>query len=74
MDTDLYLVIGCLLVVIAIPRAVAALADLRKPVFSLLLFLVGCGLVFYGHTQVPGGYTFADVPNAFARVIGGWLN
>ncbi|WP_116598962.1 hypothetical protein [Primorskyibacter marinus] len=74
MESDLYLVLGCLLGVFSITRAAAALADGRAPVFALILLVIGGGLVGYASYLEPGGLTFDDVPRAFAAVIGRIIN
>ena len=44
--------------------------DRRPPRVSALLIVVGGGLIGYAITQKPGGYSLADVPEAFVNVIG----
>ncbi|SMC80620.1 hypothetical protein [Primorskyibacter flagellatus] len=74
MESDLYLVLGCVLGTFSITRAASALADGRAPIFALIMLIVGGGLVGYAYHLEPGGLTFDDVPRAFAAVIGRIIN
>ncbi|WP_235888933.1 hypothetical protein [Maritimibacter alexandrii] len=70
MPFDLYMVIGVIILALAIPSGMGAWIDRRPPRVSALLIVVGGGLIGYAITQKPGGYSLADVPEAFVNVIG----
>ncbi len=73
MQFDLYLTIGALVLVFAIPAVVSAFSDGRAPRLAAILVLIGGGLVTWAVTQKPGGYTLTDIPRAFVRVLGEYL-
>ena len=70
MNTDLYLVVGILVVVLAIPAVFAAYSEGRVPRAASILVLIGGSLIVMALTKKPGGYEVQDIPNAFYRVIG----
>ncbi len=74
MDTDLFLVIGLLLAGLSVPSLLSAYADARAPRAASILVLIGGTLIVVALTQKPGGYTFADIPQAFLRVIARVVN
>ena len=73
MEPDLALVIGVLLAGFSFVGIVSAISDSRAPRASALTILIAGGLVVYALNAQPGGYTFEDIPNAFVRVISGFL-
>ncbi|MEH7829576.1 hypothetical protein [Gemmobacter denitrificans] len=70
MNSDLYLVIGITLVILAIPSMFSAFVDGRAPRAAAIILLIGGGLMVTGFSMKPGGYEVQDIPNAFFRVIG----
>lgn len=74
MQFDLYLVIGLVIAGFAIPSIVSALSDGHAPRVPAIMVLLGGGLVAIAVSQKPGGYTWEDVPQAFVRVVGYFLN
>lgn len=73
MNSDLFLVIGLILGVFAIPSIVSSFSDQRAPrVAALVLISAGC-LVVYAIQKKPGGYSLNDVPAAFVRVVGSFM-
>lgn len=73
MNSDLYLVIGLILGVFAIPSIVSSFSDRRAPrVAAFVLVAAGC-LVIYAIQKKPGGYAIKDIPAAFVRVVGAFL-
>jgi hypothetical protein len=74
MDTDLTLVIGLVVCALAIPSLLAAFADSRPPRAGSIMVLIGGVLVVVALTKRVGGYTFAEIPHVFVRVIGDMLN
>ena len=74
MDTDLTLVIGIVLAALAIPSLLAAFSESRPPRAGAILILIGGILIIVALTQSPTGYRFADIPDAFLRVIGKVVN
>lgn len=70
MDTDLALVIGITLAVLAIPAIVSALSDARAPRAAAIAVMLGGGLIVFAVTGHPGGYQMAEIPDVFYRVVG----
>lgn len=73
MDNDLALVLGVVIFAFAIPAVISAFTDNRAPRAAALCFVIGGGLVAYAVSYNPGGYSFQDVPQAFARVVGKYI-
>lgn len=69
MNTDLMLVIGIVLAVLAVPSVLSALNDGRAPRLAAVVVLIAGGLLVVALSQKPGGYELRDIPNAFYRVI-----
>lgn len=74
MPFDIYLVIGLVILGFTIPSLVSAFSESRAPRVGAVMLLIGGGLVAFAMSQKPGGYTLEDVPHAFVRVIGHFLN
>lgn len=74
MDTDLMLVVGLLVCVLAIPTLLSAFAESRLPRAGAIMVLIGGVLLALALTQKPSGYTFAEVPEVVFRVIGRFIN
>jgi hypothetical protein len=69
MDTDLFLVLGISLCVIAIPAMLNAFVAGVAPRTGGTVTIGGLMLIVFAVTMRPGGYTFAQVPTAFEHVI-----
>jgi hypothetical protein len=74
MDHDLLLVIGIVIGVLAVPALLGAYSENRPPRAAAILFLIGGGLIVTALSQSPQGYSFAEIPNVFVRVIGRYIN
>jgi hypothetical protein len=74
MDTDLMLVLGLVISVLAIPSLLAAFSESRAPRAGAIMVLIGGVLVVVALTQKPSGYTFADIPEVVFSVIGRFIN
>lgn len=70
MDTDLILVIGMVLCVLAIPALLSAFTESRAPRAGAIMVLIGGVLIAVAVTQKPTGYTFAELPHVVAGVVG----
>ncbi len=69
MDADLALVLGLIVAGFSIPSILSALGDGRSPRASMVTILIAGGLIIYALVTKPGGYTLAQVPEAFIHVI-----
>lgn len=74
MQYDLYLVIGLVILGFTVPSIFSAFSDGRAPRAAAIMLLIGGGLVALAVTQKPMGYTLDDIPRAFVRVVGHYLN
>ena len=74
MDTDLMLVLGLAISVLAIPSLLSAFSESRPPRAAAILVLIGGVLLVVALTQKPSGYTFAEIPEVVFSVIGRFIN
>jgi hypothetical protein len=74
MDTDLFLVIGIVIFALAIPSLLSAWVDGRVPRAGSIIVLIASVLVVTALTQNARGYSFAQIPDVFFRVIGRYIN
>jgi hypothetical protein len=73
VDTDLALVGGLVLVLLALPALVAAWSDRRRPVLASVLLLGGAALVGVALWLDPRGSAPRDIPAIVLGVLGRWL-
>ncbi|WP_417525066.1 hypothetical protein [Marinovum sp.] len=73
MDTDLALVIGIIVSVLALPSIVSALSDGRAPRAAAIAILIGGGLIVFAVTSHPGGYSMDELPEVFYNVMGRFI-
>ncbi len=74
MDPDLFLVIGVVLAVLAIPSLLTAFSESRPPRTSALLGFAAAVLIVVAVREQPGGYTISELPDVFFRVFGRYIN
>ena len=74
MDTDLILVIGIVLCALSIPSLLSAYVEGRAPRAGSIMIFIGGVLVVVALTQHARGYSFAEMPDLFFRVIGRYIN
>ncbi|MCF6314983.1 MAG: hypothetical protein L3J30_01555 [Marinosulfonomonas sp.] len=74
MDNDLFLVFGLIIFGLSIPSIIGALVDGRVPRGAAIMVMIGSGMIAVAIMGKPSGYSFDDVPKAFTRVIGKYLN
>ncbi len=72
MDADLYLTIGLVLLAFALPPILGALNECRAPRAASIVVLVGGTLVILALKDHQ--YTLDDIPHAFVRVVGRFIN
>ncbi|WP_323006502.1 hypothetical protein [Pseudorhodobacter sp.] len=70
MDPDLFLVVGMVIGVLAIPSMLSAFSESRSPRAGAVLVLIAGVLVVVAVQNKAGGYTFAEIPQVFYNVIG----
>jgi len=69
IDSDFLLVGGLLIAAFAIPAAVSAFSESRPPRAAAVALALGGVLVVAAVLQRPTGYSPAQIPAAFARVL-----
>ncbi len=74
MDSDLFLVIGMVLFILAIPALISAFSESNPPRMAAGLFLVGGTMIAVAVMTRPGGYAFSDVPGVVVEVIARIVN
>ncbi|RYG89481.1 hypothetical protein EU803_17270 [Loktanella sp. IMCC34160] len=74
MDTDLYFVIGLIVAGFSIPPIFGALSEGRAPRAAAIAILIGGGLVALAVNERPGTYSISEIPDAFVRVVGRYIN
>jgi hypothetical protein len=74
VDTDLFFVIGLVVLVLSFPVLVGAYSEGRPPRTAAMMIMIGGGLVALAVWQRPGTYTLEGIPEAFMRVVGRYIN
>lgn len=74
MSNDQILVIGMIICILAIPSLIGAYSEGRAPRAGAIMVLIGGVLLSVALTQKSGGYTFAEIPHIFMRVVGEAIN
>jgi formate-dependent nitrite reductase membrane component NrfD len=74
MDTDLFLTIGILLLVLSLPSLLSAWVESRAPRIGALMVVAGAALIVTALMVRPGGYSFADVPDVILGVGARWFH
>ncbi|MGL5010036.1 MAG: hypothetical protein ACRC6I_09145 [Paracoccaceae bacterium] len=74
MDTDLLLIIGIVVTILAVPSIISAFSESRPPRAAAILFLIGGTLIVVALTQGTTRYSMADLPEVLSRVIARYLN
>lgn len=72
MDADLYLVVGIVLAALSLPSIVGAISEGRAPRAASIVIMVSGFLLVYALQHKS--YALTDVPHAFVRVIGHYIN
>lgn len=74
MDNDLFLVFGLIIAGLAVPSVLGAIVDSRTPRGAAIMVMIGSGMIAVAVMKKPSGYSFQEVPQAFVRVIGKFVN
>lgn len=70
MTNDLFLVLGLVIGALAVPSLIGAFSESRPPRAAAIMAVISGGLLAVAIIQQPGGYSFAEIPQVFTRVIG----
>jgi hypothetical protein len=74
MDTDLILIVGIIVAVLAVPALLSAFSSGLPPRGAAVAAVVGGALIVIAISLHPGGYRAQDIPDITARVIERYLN
>ena len=74
IDSDLFMVLGVIIGGLAIPSLIGAFSESRSPRAAAIMIVLAGGLMTTAFATRPSGYTLQDIPNAFVRVVGKYLN
>ena len=73
LDTDLFFVIGLVILVFSFPVIISAMTEGRTPRSAAIMIMIGGGLVALAVYQKPNTYTLEGIPDAFVRVVGHYI-
>jgi len=73
MEPDLALVLGLIFGALSVPSIISAWSDSRAPRASALTLLISGGLVLYALQSQPNGYTMAEIPDVFVRIMAQYI-
>ncbi len=74
MDNDLFLVFGLIIFGLSIPAIIGAFVDSRVPRGAAIMVMIGSGMIAVAIIGKPSGYAIQDIPKAFTRVIGKYID
>ena len=74
MQADLFLVIGVVVGILAVPALLSAFTHGHAPRAAAIMVLISGGLIATAVSRNPSGYTVEDVPKVFSRVINRYVN
>ena len=69
--TDLIMVLGVVVLFLAFPSAVGAFSRGAPPRAAMLALFGGGCMIVYANASRPGGYTVAEMPDLFMKVLTG---
>jgi hypothetical protein len=69
VDSDLMMVAGVVLAGLSLPSLLNGWTHGRMPRIGALMMLAGAVLIVLAIQGKPGGYSFAEIPDVFSRVI-----
>jgi hypothetical protein len=70
MNSDLMLVVGLVVATLSLPALLNAWTEGRTPRAGAIMVMIAIGLIVAAIQAKPGGYTVAEVPEVFFRVLG----
>jgi len=69
--TDLIMCIGVVVLALAFPTMVGAFSRGAPPRAAMLALFAGGCMILYANSSRPGGYSVAEMPDLFMRVLTG---
>jgi len=73
MGSDVMLVVGIILTVMSLPSFFSAFTEGEAPRAAAIVAMIAAGLITFALISKPTGYTIAEIPEVFLRVIGQFL-
>jgi NAD(P)H-hydrate repair Nnr-like enzyme with NAD(P)H-hydrate dehydratase domain len=73
MDSDLFLIVGIVVAVMAFPAVISAYSAARPPRAAAIAAVVGGALMVVATVNHPGGYRAQDIPDVAVRVMDRYL-
>lgn len=73
MDYDLVLVLGIVIGILTVPAILSAFLDGSAPRVATIAAVVSGGMIVYAIYSSPGGYTLAELPDVFTKVVASFL-
>lgn len=74
MDTDLFLTVGVVLLILSLPALLSAWVEGRAPRIGAVMVVLAAGLIVTALLTRPGGYAFNDVPGVMIGVASRWFH
>jgi hypothetical protein len=74
VNTDLFLTLGVIILVMTLPSLLNAWTEGRPPRIGAIAIIVAAILISIAVTQKPSGYTFREVPGVMMKTIRGAFN
>jgi formate-dependent nitrite reductase membrane component NrfD len=74
MDTDLFLTVGIVLLILSLPPLLSAWVEGRAPRVGAVMVTVGATMVVAALIVRPGGYGFGDIPDVIVGVLSRWYH
>lgn len=68
---DLILCLGVVILALAFPSMVGAFSRGSPPRAAMIAILIGGAMIVYANSARPGGYSVAEMPQVFLKVITG---
>lgn len=69
IDTDLFVVMGLITALVAVPAIISAVVEQRVPYIGLASVTIGCALLGAGIVFSPDGYSLARLPHSFVEIL-----
>lgn len=69
VDTDLFVVMGLIVALVAAPAIIGAISEERIPYIGLAGLIVGGALLGAGIVFSPNGYNLSHVPHSFVEIL-----
>lgn len=69
--TDLFMILGIVILALAFPAAVSAFSRSAPPRAAIISMFIGGVMIVYANTARPGGYSIEEIPGLFLGLFTG---